>query len=73
MAGLLKKGSDSLLNGALLGGILGTGIIFGEKVVDFVVTKLPDKMLILNMTPDTAAKVYIIAAAVLLGYIFDRV
>lgn len=73
MAGLFKKGSDSLLNGAVLGGLLGVGIIFGEKVVEFVTTKLPDKMLILNMVPETAAKVYIVAAALLLGYIFDRV
>jgi hypothetical protein len=73
MAGFFKKGSDGLLNGAILGGLLGVGIIFGEKVVEFVTTKLPAKMVILDMVPETAAKVYIVAAALVLGYIFDRV
>ena len=68
---LLQRGKDNLANGAVLGGITGALIIYGQRVYDWLVPLIPESWI--GIFPDGyGIPVILIGIGVLLGYIIDR-
>lgn len=65
-----KKAKDNLMNGAILGGVLGAAIVWSDKVIEFVEDTIPTNWLVLGST--WSIPVYIIGGLALIGYLLDR-
>ena len=62
---------DKVKDGTFLGGILATGIVFGEKVVNFITDKIPSNWLFID-NASLNVSLYIIGTGLLLGYLVDK-
>lgn len=69
MASLWRRGSDSLKNGVALGIICALGIIFGEKIMNFLGNNFPKDFMYLG---NWSVQVYLIVLFMIIGYIVDR-
>ena len=66
---IFKKAKDNLANGALLGAILGAGIVWGDKVLGWIEGMVPEAWIVLG---EWSIPIYLIAAGAFLGYAIDR-
>ncbi len=69
MASLWKRGSDSLKNGVVLGGILGLAIWKGASIYSWLIENIPQSWMKLG---EFSLPIYLILAGMLVGYIIDR-
>ena len=69
MATLMKKGSDSLRNGTILGAIAGVFIWQGSNIYTWLIETLPSAWMALG---DWSLPIYLIAGGALIGWIIDR-
>lgn len=72
MGNLLKKGSDNLLNGTILGAILGLAIVYGDKILAEVTKIIPSSWYLFESTTLSLALI-LGGAGALIGYILDRI
>jgi len=70
MGSFFRKGSDNLLNGTIIGMIVGALVVWGQRVYDFVVPMIPESWMIFG---EFSVPVILIAIGGLIGYIVDRV
>mgnify|MGYP001382636354 CR=1 FL=1 len=64
-----KKGSDTLIDGTVVGGLLGFAICYGDKIYSWIVDFIPTTW---NWFGDTTIPIIIIGAGLLIGYATDR-
>jgi hypothetical protein len=64
----LKKGSDNLKNGIVLGGLFGAAIVWGNLIYSWVQTIIPSSWLVLG---SFSLPVYLIVLGAIVGYIID--
>ena len=67
---LFQRGKDKLLNGLVLGALLGAAIVWGAPIYSWLIINVPSAWLVLG---DLSLPIYIIGAGAILGYIIDRV
>ncbi len=70
MASILQRGRDKLLNGVVLGAMLGAAIVWGAPIYSWLIINVPSAWLVIG---DWSLPIYIIGAGALAGYIVDRV
>ena len=70
MASLLHRGKDKLLNGIILGALLGAAIVWGADIYSWLILNFPNNLLVLG---EWSLPIYIIGAGALIGYIVDRI
>ena len=70
MSQLFQRGKDKLLNGIILGGLLGAAIVWGAPIYSWLIINVPSAWLVLG---DLSLPIYIIGAGAIIGYIIDRV
>jgi len=69
MGSLLRKGSDSLKNGMVLGALSGVFIWQGSKIYSYLIINIPSAWLKLGAC---SLPIYLIGLGALVGYIVDR-
>jgi len=69
MASMWRKTGDNLKNGTILGALMGIGIVFGEKIINWLTKILPENWLYLG---DWSVPIYIILLSAIVGYFVDR-
>lgn len=69
MATLWKRGKDTLQNGALLGGLMGAAIVWGNEVLAWIEGIIPESAIVLG---EWSIPIYLIAAGIFAGYAVDR-
>ena len=67
---LLHRGKDKLLNGVILGAILGAAIVWGAPIYSWLIINIPSAWLVVG---DISLPIYIIGAGAWIGYVVDRV
>ena len=70
MASLLHRGKDKLLNGVVLGAMLGAAIVWGAPIYSWLIINIPSTWLVLG---DLSLPIYIIGVGALAGYFVDRI
>ncbi len=66
---LLSRGKDKLLNGVILGAILGATIVWGEPIYSWLIINIPSSWLVLG---EWSLPIYVVGTMAILGYIVDR-
>lgn len=69
MASLWRKTGDNLKNGTILGGLFALGIVFGERIMNFLGNNFPKECMYFG---DWSIAVYLIGVGLIAGYIIDR-
>lgn len=69
MAGIWRKSGDSLKNGTILGILMAVGIVFGEKIIDWLNKTVPENWIYLG---DWSVPIYLIIVLAITGYFVDR-
>jgi len=64
-----KKAKDNLMNGAILGAVMGLAIVYSDKVIAFIEKTIPETYRYLGAW---SIPLYIIGGLALVGYILDR-
>ena len=64
----MKK--DKLINGVVLGGLLGAAIVWGAPVYTWIIETVPPAWCVLG---NLSLPLYLIGAGALVGYIVDKV
>ena len=71
MTTLLQRGKDNLTNGAILGGITGALVVYGQNVYSWIVPIIPQSWI--DVFPEgMGIAVILILIGSLIGYIVDR-
>ena len=65
-----KKGTDTLHNGVVMGGLLGAAVAWGDTVLAKVEDVIPAGLA--TVLGEYTIPIYLIAAGALLGYAVDR-
>ena len=66
---IFRKARDNLANGAVLGGLLGVAIVWGDTVLGWIEGIIPEAGIVLG---EWSIPIYVIGAGILLGYAIDR-
>ncbi len=69
MANIWRKTGDNLKNGAILGALMGLGIVFGEKIISWLTKIIPETWLYLG---SWSVPIYLIGLSAIVGYFVDR-
>jgi len=69
MASMWRKTGDNLKNGAILGALMGIGIIFGEKIIGWLNKTIPENWLYFG---NLSIQIYLIVLLAIIGYMVDR-
>jgi len=70
MASIFKKGKDKLVNGIVLGALLGAAIVWGAQIYTWILLTVPQSWMVLG---SASLPIYVIGIGALAGYIIDRV
>jgi len=65
-----QKGKDKLLNGIVLGALLGAAIVWGAQIYTWLIINVPSAWLVLG---EWSLPIYVIGFGAILGYIVDRI
>lgn len=69
MASMWRHMGDCLKNGAFFGALAAVGIIFGEKIIDWLTKTIPENWIYLG---NWSIPIYLIVILAITGYIVDR-
>jgi len=69
MTSIWRKTGDNLKNGTILGTLMAIGIVFGEKIMNFLSNNFPEQWLYLG---NWSVPIYLIVALTITGYFIDR-
>ena len=69
MASMWRKTGDNLKNGTFFGVLMAIGIVFGEKIIDWLNKTIPENWLYFG---DLSIPVYLIILLAIVGYSVDR-
>ncbi len=61
---------DKLLNGVVLGGLLGAAIVWGAPIYSWIIINFPNNWLVLG---DVSLPAYLIGLGALAGWIVDKI
>lgn len=60
---------DNVKNGTVLGGLMGVGIVCGERIMNYLGNNFPKDYMYLG---DYSVMVYLILVGLLAGYVIDK-
>lgn len=69
MANMWRKTGDNLKNGTYFGALMGIGIVFGERIMNFLGNNFPKDWMYLG---NLSVPIYLIIALAITGYFIDR-
>ena len=72
MTSIFKKGTDDLKNGAVIGGLLGAAIAFGDRVTEFVADKIVIPLDWMVFGDVWTLPIYFIEIGAVAGYFVDK-
>jgi len=64
-----RRTGDNLKNGTILGGLFALGIIFGERIMNFLGNNFPKEWMFFG---DWSVTICLVVTGLIIGYIIDR-